>query len=108
MILYKGYLNRTKEGGFTVFKNENGNRKQLSPIPSQKLRNHSPDGFAWGYGGSGPAQLALALLLDTTKEEDTASANYQNFKWKIVAGWKMDEPWEFTSKQIEDWLINER
>ena len=30
--------------------------KPLSPRPSWKLRNHSPDGFAWGYGGSGPAQ----------------------------------------------------
>jgi hypothetical protein len=28
------------------------------------LRNHSPSGFEWGYGGSGPAQLALALLAD--------------------------------------------
>jgi hypothetical protein len=36
---------------------------KLDPKPSQKLRNHSPDGFAWGYPGSGPAQLALAILL---------------------------------------------
>jgi len=28
---------------------------------SLKVVNHSPTGFAWGYGGSGPAQLALAL-----------------------------------------------
>lgn len=26
------------------------------------LFNHSPTGFEWGYGGSGPAQLALAIL----------------------------------------------
>lgn len=29
--------------------------KRLDPEPSQKVRNHSPDGFYWGYGGSGPA-----------------------------------------------------
>lgn len=23
---------------------------------------HSPDGFSWGYGGSGPADLALNIL----------------------------------------------
>jgi hypothetical protein len=23
---------------------------------------HSPSGFAWGYGGSGPADLALTIL----------------------------------------------
>ena len=28
------------------------------------IRNHSPSGFNWGYGGSGPAQLALAILAD--------------------------------------------
>ena len=27
---------------------------------------HSPTGFEWGFSGSGPAQLALALLLDHT------------------------------------------
>ena len=32
--------------------------------PRFDLRNHSPDGFEWGYYGSGPAQLALALLCD--------------------------------------------
>ena len=36
----------------------------LDPFPSQAVRNHSPTGFAWGYGGSGPAQLALAILID--------------------------------------------
>lgn len=37
------------------------NKLPLSPTQSQNLRNHSPDGFNWGYGGSGPAQLALAI-----------------------------------------------
>lgn len=55
--------------------------KQLDPTESQAYRNHSPDGFAWGYGGSGPAQLALAIMLELTgKSED-----YQEFKWKIIA-----------------------
>lgn len=27
----------------------------LDPKPSQKVYNHSPDGFNWGYGGSGPS-----------------------------------------------------
>jgi hypothetical protein len=30
--------------------------------PSLKIQSHSPDGFEWGYGGSGPAQAALAIL----------------------------------------------
>lgn len=59
--------------------------KELSPERSLKLRNHSPTGFCWGYGGSGPAQLALAVLLDITDEE-TALSNYQDFKRDVIAG----------------------
>lgn len=32
--------------------------------PRLDLVNHSPAGLNWGYGGSGPAQLALAILAD--------------------------------------------
>jgi hypothetical protein len=58
--------------------------KLLSPRKSQEVYNHSPDGFNWGYGGSGPAQLALAILLEFT-DKDTALTNYQNFKWNVIA-----------------------
>ena len=55
------------------------NGKLLSPIQSQSVYNHSPDGFNWGYGGSGPSQLALAILLEFTDKE-TAIKNYQKLK----------------------------
>jgi len=55
--------------------------KYLKPERSQKVRNHSPDGFNWGYGGSGPAQLALAIALELTGK----SESYQDFKWCIIA-----------------------
>ncbi len=29
---------------------------------STPIRHHSPDGIEWGYGGSGPADLALNIL----------------------------------------------
>lgn len=57
----------------------------LSPKPSQTLWNHSPDGFNWGYGGSGPAQLALAILLSAGVRRDDAVALHQQFKWDIIA-----------------------
>jgi hypothetical protein len=56
--------------------------KLLDPKPSQKFHNHSPDGFAWSYGGSGPAQLALAVMLELTGKAD----GYQDFKWDVIAG----------------------
>lgn len=31
--------------------------------------NKSPSGFSWGYSGSGPHQLAFAILFDYTKEK---------------------------------------
>ena len=36
------------------------------------LFNHSPTGFEWGYRGSGPAQLALAILADHLGEDAAA------------------------------------
>lgn len=30
---------------------------------------HSPDGFSWGYAGSGPADLARCLLIDALGDE---------------------------------------
>ena len=38
-----------------------------------------------GYTGSGPAQLALALLLDYTDDEEVALAEYMAFKTEIVS-----------------------
>jgi spore maturation protein CgeB len=58
----------------------------ITPEYSLKLRNHSPDGFAWGYGGSGPSQLALAILLKVTTEEN-ALCFYQDFKWEFIVNW---------------------
>jgi len=49
------------------------------------LSNHSPTGFSWGYGGSGPAQLALALLADALKDDERALRLHQPFKWQVTA-----------------------
>jgi len=57
----------------------------LDAEESIALINHSPDGFAWGYTGSGPSQLALGILLrvcDTSK----ALGLYHFFKDDYIAG----------------------
>jgi hypothetical protein len=59
--------------------------RRLSPVRSQRLFNHSPDGFAWGYEGSGPAQLALALLLHAGVGDRLAVALHQRFKREVIA-----------------------
>lgn len=56
------------------------------PLPTRyDLRNHSPDGFNWGYPGSGPAQLALAICADALKDDERALRIYQIFKNRVVA-----------------------
>jgi hypothetical protein len=45
---------------------------------------HSPDGFEWGYGGSGPADLALNILAMFVPE-NRAQEIYQDFKFEFVA-----------------------
>jgi len=45
---------------------------------------HSPTGIEWGYGGSGPADLALSVLL-ALADEQSANALYQRFKHEVVA-----------------------
>jgi hypothetical protein len=68
--------------------------------PRLDLWNHSPTGFEWGYGGSGPAQLALALLADHLGDEDEAVALHQDFKREVVAGLPV-RGWKLTSEQIQ-------
>lgn len=79
-----------------------GETRPLSPKASQKIWNHSPDGFNWGYGGSGPAQLALAILYHFTKSREVALHWYQDFKWAFVAGWGIT--WAIRGEEIQNWL----
>ena len=44
---------------------------------------HSPTGIAWGFAGSGPADLARSVLLALT-DEATAERFYQAFKAEVV------------------------
>ena len=62
----------------------------LDPKPSQAVYNHSPDGFAWGYDGSGPAQLALAILIHAGIPQMRALQYYQLFKRQFISKLERD------------------
>ena len=66
----------------------NGSRLFLED--SLRVRNHSPSGFFHGYGGSGPAQLALAICLQIYPQP-VAEAVYQRFKGTYVATIPMED-----------------
>ena len=75
--------------------------KELKPERSQMVFNHSPNGFSWGYDGSGPAQLALAVMLEFV-DKSIALKLYQKFKEEIIANMpQMD--FEFTF-DIQKWI----
>jgi hypothetical protein len=75
--------------------------------PRLDLYNHSPTGFEWGYCGSGPAQLALAILADHLADDRQALDVYQRFKWAVVT--KLPKKrWMLNSLVIDNILRNIR
>ena len=90
---------RGQRSGYAVDVTVNG--RALNP--RFDLWNHSPSGFEWGYGGSGPAQLALALLAHHLADDHAALNCYQNFKFAVIAALPHN-CWELTSRQIDQAL----
>lgn len=93
MKIYRGY--RTSRGCVVKVDNQ--------PLdPRYGLAAHSRAGFDWGYAGSGPAQLALAILADCVGDERALEC-YQVFKRQVIselgrAGWKL------TEEQAKEWV----
>ncbi len=79
----------------------------LDVTPSLRLRKHSPTGFAWGYGGSGPAQLALAILLKVVSESE-ALKWYGVFKWRVIAAIPMGNEFSISIDIAEELARYER
>ena len=52
----------------------------LSLKQSLQIAEHSPEGFNWGYEGSGPAQLALGILYEVTGNVALSKEYYPLFK----------------------------
>lgn len=84
---------------------------------------HSPGGMAWGYGGSGAADLALSILADYLGEADTIPPHgrydpaiaeqiqdtaawtlHQDFKWAFVARFAQDRGWTLSEAEIAAWV----
>lgn len=80
-----------------------GSRHPINP--RNDLADHSPDGFSWGYLGSGPAQLALAILADYTLDDQFALRHYQDFKKKFIATQDLDRPFELLVRNFCEWVL---
>jgi hypothetical protein len=81
--------------------------KEVDGVPAGRLDlrldlwKHSAE-FEWSYGGSGPAQLALALLADATEKDCLAVSLHQDFKFRFVGRLPRDG-FEMTADEIEKW-----
>lgn len=66
-------------------------------------KSHSPTGLEWGYGGSGPSQLAWCMLRECGLTQPQAAKLYMQFKADVVANLPRDG-FTLTVKQIMDWV----
>lgn len=69
---------------------------------ARELFDHSA-AFEWGYLGSGPAQLALALLYHHTGNRTLALTYHQQFKQQVVSRFPV-EGWSISGEEIQDWI----
>lgn len=87
-------------GRVQVYVEEPGYRAELA-----HLGDHSPTGFEWGYGGSGPTDLAISILTDALGPE-AAERWAEVFKWKVIAVLPPKEfilTWEACREMVQGW-----
>jgi len=96
--VYEGI--RLPDGGCRIVAHEpGGGVRELAPAEV-----HSFD-FEWGYGGSGPAETAHALLLDATGDTRLAGRWHPAFKRAVVADLPHDG-WRLSRAAVLDWLAS--
>lgn len=105
-------VKRTPEGVKLFVKDGAAAASEITPAKSLAILRHSPDGFEFGFLGSGPSQLALAILLDAFA--DTAPApnllaldHYVSFKMGFLGSAVRGlEQFTITQREILRWLAN--
>ena len=77
------------------------------PYPLEHHVHHSPDGHSWGYGGSGPSELAKDMLWDLLGERPDPSL-YQRFKDRFITTLPIDSSdWRIVEDDIRAWLATD-
>ncbi len=67
---------------------------------SLKFRRHSITTYGWGYNGSGPAQLALSILLKYL-DKDTSLKYYLTLKTRLVSTFPQGDFEEIINLRLE-------
>ena len=99
-----GYFGHRKSGRAQVFRRTKAGLESGPMLdPQLGVRPHSPSGLEWGYLGSGPAQLSLAILVDYLGHVAQSKDLYQDFRNVIVANLPEGE-WTLSNGEIADVL----
>jgi hypothetical protein len=76
--------------------------KILDVESSRQIRDYAPD-IEFGYFGSGPSQLALAILYDVTGNKDISLLYCQDFKRDYIAQFDQDG-FILLESQVKSWI----
>lgn len=100
------YVGKRGPGGCDVAKLRylDGGKTRRSRL--RHVVRHSPTGLEWGYGGSGPADLALSLCVDALGKE-LAEELYQEFKWRVVVHLPWNG-WRLSRSYIQEWAAQQK
>jgi hypothetical protein len=74
---------------------------QEGELPLYHAVEHSPTGYAWGYLGAGPTDLAQSLLLDRLGYVPQHRIVFA-FRNEVVA--QLDDSFVLTYEQVDDWI----
>jgi hypothetical protein len=75
------YAGHHKAQGVLVTVTRSGRTKLLDPRCD--LRNNASTGFAWGYNGSGPAQLARQFALGASRRLRPKRASFRRTSYRL-------------------------
>jgi hypothetical protein len=94
-LIYSGKRDRA---GFAIVRVD---ETVLSPKQAAAIYAGAPDGFEWGYDGSGPRLLALALLYDYLADADQALSYCAGFFREVVGKFAREKDWSLSGEEIE-------
>lgn len=114
MKIYYGHAATQERPNYVTVRPEPGNKTALT----HHVR-HSLDGYGWGYGGSGPADLARSILLDSFGQEQCPDGpgecqckslwvepTYQAFKGDVIANLSQNEDFKLSQASVMDWVFD--